>query len=543
MSSCYGVTTSAPESQPAPTIIDQVQRYLNAYVSFADSVYAFVIALWLAATHCWLTFDAFPYLVVTSGTKRSGKTRLLELQSFVAANARSVAHVSPAAMFHIIQSERPTLLVDEAEAFSSPNSEFRPLLNTGYCRGQTVLRQHGGNTVEYETYCPKAFALIGDVYDTLRDRSIVIGMRRGTASQRFVFSIAHQDGTALRDKLHEIVEAKAAEVYEAAVSFDGLPFLTDRDEEIWTPLFVICAVLCPDRIEELTRAAVDIATAKTANARKFTELAAQEKVAEEQEYSERLLFDIVSVIGDRKHITTAELIPLLREIPTSPWRKFRGAGLKDGIDGAMDIAALLSRFGVSPKTLRIAPKGEKNSTAKGYDRQALQDAAEHAGLIGRNLVTQPVEVPITPSLSLEQVGTFTPDEAEEDKSGTVATPGPALEPAAIGPEASATAVPAQVTVTVYPIVLDTEVEDSVDGTQVLREDCTPRPPANYVPKPLKPGKNYTVRPIPSSGGGHGIYEVGSDILWQWHADKDDAWDEITEVFELPEPVRKSIEEM
>jgi hypothetical protein len=400
-----GVTTCGT---PAPDILKQIEAFLAAYVSFAESAYGFVIALWVAATHIWQTFDAFPYLVVTSSTKRSGKTRVLELCSFVAANARSVAHVSPAAMFHTIHTNKPTIFVDEAEAFSSPHSEFRPLLNTGYRRGQTVLRQNGGNTVEYETYCPKAFALIGDVYDTLRDRSIVLTMRRGAPPQRFVFVVAQQDGAALRDMLHEIVESKSAEIYAAMVAFEGLPYLTDRDEEIWTPLFVICQILCPDRMDELVRAAVDMATAKTADAKKFTELAAQEKVAAEQEYSERLLLDMISIVGDRQHISTAELIPLLRAIPTSPWRKFRGAGLKDGIDGAMDIAALLSRFGVSPKTLRVAPKGAKNSTAKGYTRQALLDAAQEAGLAtGRNVVTPE---PITSQVFREEPNDPTRDQ-------------------------------------------------------------------------------------------------------------------------------------
>jgi hypothetical protein len=142
----------------------------------------------------------------------------------------------------------------------------------------------------------------------------------------------------------------------------------------------MCAILCPHRIEELTRAAVDIATAKTADAKKFTELAGQEKDVEEQEYAERLLLDLITVIGDRKQITTAEAILLLRAIPTAPWRKFRGTGLKDVIDGAMDIAALLSRFGVAPKMLRIAPKREKNSTARGYNRQELVEAADQAGV-------------------------------------------------------------------------------------------------------------------------------------------------------------------
>jgi hypothetical protein len=79
----YGTLPPTPTPTPTPTpnqpsqgIIEEIESYLAGYVSFADPAYAFVIALWLAATHTWLSFDAFPYLVVTSATKRSGKRSL-----------------------------------------------------------------------------------------------------------------------------------------------------------------------------------------------------------------------------------------------------------------------------------------------------------------------------------------------------------------------------------------------------------------------------------------------------------------------------------
>lgn len=370
----YEVTTSAtPEGILAgcADLITELESYIRSYVTLAETSYALVISLWVIATHVWAAFDAFPYLVVTSSTKRSGKTRLLELMSFVASNSRLVADISPAALYRTIDAEKPTLLVDEAEMFSSAKSEFRSLLNTGYRRGQTVKRHDG----DYETYCPKAFALIGDVHDTLRDRSIVIDMRRGEPPRRFVYAAAKEEGAALREGLSAALSSEVEEIAAAVREFEGLPFLFDRDEEIWTPLFILCRLLCPDRICELERAAADISAAKTARARKYLELGQQEDDAQEQEYAVRLLRDMVVIMADREQITTQEAIAKLREIPTSPWRRFRGAGLKDGIEGGMVLAALLSRFGIKPATIRIAPKTEgKGSTAKGYRRRALLDA-------------------------------------------------------------------------------------------------------------------------------------------------------------------------
>lgn len=337
-----GVTTSnTQEGVPAGcALISQLESYIRSYVSLAETCYALVIALWLMATHAWTAFDAFPYLVVTSTTKRSGKTRLLELLSFVASNSRLVADISPAALYRTIDAERPTLLVDEAEMFSSAKSEHRPVLNTGYRRGQTVKRHDG----DYETYCPKAFALIGDVHDTLRDRSIVIQMRRGEPTRRFVYAGAKEEGAALREKISAAVSSKAQEIAEAVGGFEGLRFLFDRDEEIWTPLFILCRLFCPERLGELSRAASDISAAKTARPRKHLELEEEKDEAQEQEYAIRLLRDMIAITDERDQITTQEAIAKLREIPTSPWRRFRGDGLKDGIEGGMLVAGLLSQF-------------------------------------------------------------------------------------------------------------------------------------------------------------------------------------------------------
>ena len=380
----YEVTTSVTleGTTDGCALITEVEAYIRAYVTLLDPSYALVIALWLTATHAWAEFDAFPYLVVTSTTKRSGKTRLLELLFFVASNSRMVADISPAALYHTIDAEKPTLLIDEAEKFSSANSEYRPLLNAGYRRGQTVKRHDG----DYETYCPKAFALIGDVHDTLRDRSVAIEMRRGEPARRFVYAAAKEEGAAVREKLTAAVSSKVQEIAEEVGGFGGLPFLTDRDEEIWTPLFILCRLFCPERLDELERTAADISAAKTAKAKRYTELGEQEDKAQEQEYAIRLLRDMVAVTGDRDQITTQEAIAKLREIPTSPWRRFRGDGLKDGIEGGMLVAGLLSQFGVKPTTIRIASKNVgTGSTAKGYKRDALLNAL--AGIDG----VRPVE--------------------------------------------------------------------------------------------------------------------------------------------------------
>ena len=121
---------------------------------------------------------------------------------------------------------------------------------------------------------------------------------------------------------------------------------------------------------------------------RFEHLKAEENRVQKLEYAERLLRDSLIVIGERDRIASAELVKGLREIPTSPWRTYEGAGMTE-----ISLASMLKLFGVEPKTIRFKPKSEPNSTAKGYLRVHLAAAASATEsdtdeAPGRNPVTQ-----------------------------------------------------------------------------------------------------------------------------------------------------------
>jgi putative DNA primase/helicase len=365
-------------------LIGEIETYLRRYVSFMDCSQAFALALWAAGTHVYEVFDAYGYLVITAATKRAGKTRLLELLSFIAARAHHSADITPAALFAIVEDEKPTLMIDEAERFAASQKDFRAIINSGYRRGGTVTRRQGRAVRHYKVYCPKVFVLIGDVYDTLRDRSIIINLRRAHAPHRLIYADAQREGKELRDRLAEMVSTQAVKIADAYSDLGRLDFLTDREEEIWSPLFSMCRVLCPDRWDELIRVAVDISTAKTAEAKKFSDLPQYEDAAQQIEYGERALWDLIHIIESRrrKSISTADAIPALRELATGPWRAFRGEGLKPNIEGSMMLASLVEPFAVRPRTIRLRPRsqGANGSTAKGYVLADLKEAAQKTGV-------------------------------------------------------------------------------------------------------------------------------------------------------------------
>lgn len=351
--------TTTTDKKRYTVTIEKIEKFLQKYMDLPESGYSLALALWTVATFIYPDFDAFPYMVITSDTKRSGKTRLAELLSFVCSNPVNSGALSPAAIYKTMGEEHPTLFFDEAETLNSEAANTqRSILNMGYRKGSVVRRVIGNQVKEYEVYCPKVFILIGDVFDTLSDRAIIVRMRRGEPKTRFVFEQAKLEGAAIREEIAEMIADNRSALINAFMEYKGIGFLTDRDEEIWTPLFVVANVLLSaERMKELNRTAVDMSTEKTQDRKAFRELLKEsEAKATQLEYSERLMKDMVIVINGDKAITSADAISKLWELETSPWRKFRGDGLT-----VNNMADMLSVHGVRPTTVRIGKK-----VAKGY---------------------------------------------------------------------------------------------------------------------------------------------------------------------------------
>lgn len=352
-------------------IVERIETYISDYVTLADPQYSLPIALWIIGTYCYADFDAYPYLCITSPTKRSGKTRLSEMIAFCASNPRNFAALTAATLFRSIDVDKPTVIFDESESLNSEAaSTMRSVLNVGYRRGQTVPRAAAGGIKEYSTYCPKIFILIGDVYDTLRDRSIVITMQRAETRKRFTFEAAREEGKAMRELIDGAVKQHSGDIKKAFMSHKGLPFLMDRDEEIWTSLFCIAEVFAKHRITELQAAASDMAAEKTGDSKKYINMKAAEDKATDDEYAKKALTDLYTLfLQNGKHIKTDDAITNLKAIPTAPWRKFRGDGIT-----AHDLANLLNRFGVRPVRIAVGSGRGNQKFYRGYKRADVEKA-------------------------------------------------------------------------------------------------------------------------------------------------------------------------
>lgn len=348
-----------------------LRDFISGYLFFAETAVVKAIALWIAATYMFESFDAFPYMVITAKTKRAGKTRLSELIGFSCSNPFKIAGDSASAMFRTVEERKPTVIIDEAEALSKETAGLmRTFLNVGYRKGQSIPKTIGNQVREFSTYCPKVFVMIGGAFDTLMDRSIIVSMQRGEPGKRFSYEQAKQEGNAIGEILKAEIEKHKEEIYEAYLSQE-LPFLNDRDEEIWRPIFAVASVLDKETYNELKRIAVDMATEKTGDIRKYNMSEEDEKRLQSEDDAKRLLSDMLALVGKSKNVPSATVIEQLKAIDVAPWRKYKGIGLDMN-----ELSRLVAIYGLRPKPCR---DGEK--VFRGYKKAEIEAAIKKAGIL------------------------------------------------------------------------------------------------------------------------------------------------------------------
>ncbi len=126
-----------PNSQtPEPlnsgqALLDALTSVLARFVVLPKHA-AEALALWIVHTYAFELRDVSVYIGIESPEKRCGKTTLLTVLSELAHNAIAATNISPSAFFHVIEKDRPTLLIDEADTFLNANEPLRGILNAGY---------------------------------------------------------------------------------------------------------------------------------------------------------------------------------------------------------------------------------------------------------------------------------------------------------------------------------------------------------------------------------------------------------------------------
>jgi hypothetical protein len=345
---------------PTAMLLGYVGNLLRRYVHFPAGGEHQQVALMLYVLHTW-AIDAAgvtPYIYVKSPTKRSGKTRLLEVLELCVRKPLRASSITEAAVFQAIEVFGPTMLIDEVDAIFRSRSEraeaLRGVLNAGASRGAKVVRgTQDGTPAISETFGAKILAGIdtGTLPDTIRDRAITIQLERKQREER-VERLRVRDLGDQPEELRRRLQDWATENVEtlAAYRCELIPGISDRLEEAWEPLLAVAASAGPEWLDRARTAAVELAKGDDDGAGDDAEL---------------LLAAVFDVFGGREAIFTAELCARLNDDEELPFGGYRRG---EGINGR-GLARLLRRYEIRPVTIRL--EGER---AKGYRGEQFTDA-------------------------------------------------------------------------------------------------------------------------------------------------------------------------
>lgn len=354
-----GRALSLPEPEPWPDpvkgadLLGALSESIRRHVIMPDYA-ADTAALWVVHSYLLDCFGISPRLAITSPEKGCGKTTLLDVLSRLVMRPLPTANATASAVFRIVEMQRPTLMIDEADTFLSENEELRGILNSGHRQGGFVIRTVGEDFEprSFSTYSACTIALIGKLPATLTDRSVPIELRRRRPDEKI--EAFRFDRT---DHLDHLARQAARWAADHAARIRGAdPAIPEgvfnRAADNWRPLLAI-ADAAGGEWGVRARAAVQRTGAVAGG--------------DEQSVRVLLLADIRAVFAGRlvDRLPSAELVEALVAIEGRPWAEWK-AGKPITANG---LARLLAPFVIKPDTIRTGDK-----TPKGYQLAHFEDA-------------------------------------------------------------------------------------------------------------------------------------------------------------------------
>ena len=334
-------------------IAASIQRFI---VCKPETAYA--AALWVAMTWLIDTVQVAPLAVITAPEKRCGKSQLLTFLGKLSHRPIQASSISTAALYRVIEAWKPTLMVDEADAFMRENDELRGILNSGHTRDSAhVIRTVGDDHTpkKFSTWGAKAIAGIGKLADTLMDRSIILDLRRKLPHEN-VERLRYAEPGLFDDLVSKL--CRWADDSREAVrrARPELPqVLNDRAQDNWEPLLAIADVAGGAWPDMARKAAVTISGGDDESA----------------SIGNELLADIREVF-DTKHadrIWLSELVTFLCDDDERRWSTYNRGGKPIT---TRQLSARLRGYGIEPKSIRIG--GVYGDSKKGYERNEFNDA-------------------------------------------------------------------------------------------------------------------------------------------------------------------------
>jgi putative DNA primase/helicase len=286
-----------------------------------------------------------PLLALLSPDRRCGKTTALELIGSLVPRPLTTANVTSAALFRVIGTIKPTILIDEADTFVRLDQSLVGILNAGHVRTSAfVIRATSDAGIRsHSVWCPKVLAAIGSLPTTLVDRAIIVRLSRKRSdeiverlrldhSQDFV-KIASFVAHWAKDNLEHL---RWADPYVPEM-------LNDRAADNWRSLLAIAELAGGEWIERAQMAAIALS-----------------RMTDDDETDETLLLADIKMIFSESgcdRLRSTEITAALTQMEHRRWPEWRNGRPITPVQ----MARMLDRFDIHPTTHRF---GE--TTDKGY---------------------------------------------------------------------------------------------------------------------------------------------------------------------------------
>lgn len=342
-----------PEPVDLCGLLEEIRRTFLSHIVLNEEA-AVAAALWVAFTWVIDEVQVAPILAITSPEKRCGKTQMLDLVSRLSNRAIVASNISSSAIFRIVEAHQPALMIDEADTFLPDNEEMRGVLNSGHTRQSAYVVRCVGDDhtpTQFSTWCAKAIALIGQLPNTLADRSINVALRRKLPDEK-VNRLRYTEPetfTRLASKLARFGADQGPSISSARPELPEA--LNDRAQDNWEPLLCIADIAGGEWPTRARMAAIILSGAEREPASTPIEL----------------LRDIKEVFALKRviRIPSGDLIGELCKDTTRPWVDYKSGRPIN----PRQVATILKEFGVFARDTRFGV-----STLRAYHLAEFQDA-------------------------------------------------------------------------------------------------------------------------------------------------------------------------
>lgn len=318
---------------------------------------AVALAAW--TLHTWTAHDAAefsPRVNITSPTMRCGKSHVLKVLRAVVRRPLKGDGMTAAVVFRLINTYRPTILMDEADTLGEDATEaLRRVLNAGFERSGVVWRCVGEDhePSPFSVFGPFAIARIGKLPVTVQDRGFPLSMRRKSRHE----SVASLRESRLWSTTEELRRRLARWATDAAPLLTGAEpmqpdALDDRAQDLWDPLFCIAELAAAEWPNQVHSACMVLSSGRNESEAGALALRDLRDLFLEQG-TDRLASE-----------TVAHAFGAMEDRPWSEWGRARRPITKAG------VARLFRGFRIRPQTIRLPG----HRTAKGYLLSRCEDA-------------------------------------------------------------------------------------------------------------------------------------------------------------------------